>query len=272
MQGKRQVKSKMKKLTNSFSFFLLETVILGFTSYTSPAFAEEIKPVYVYEDALVSGSLLTFAYKPESLYEAKCRPGHITDIILKHGEEITHIAAGDTEQWLIDKAKVNGTTHVYVKPIREGIETNLIINTARHSYRLLLKSADSYHAIVSWTFADEDKAVQEKEIQKEALRLAAPSHRLNFRYIIKHDNSSQANPLPKAVFDDGLHTYIKMPDSSSYDLPVLYRVEENKSLTLINFRVKNNLFITDTLISHGRLVFAKNVAIDFFAAKQKAGF
>ena len=246
-------------------------MFVSLSSLSSPVMAEEIKPVYVYEDALVSGSQLIFDYKPESLYEAKCRPGHITDIILKPGEEITHIAAGDTEQWLIDQSRVNNTTHVYVKPIREGIETNLIINTSKHSYRVLLRSTDSYHAIVSWTFSDEDKAAQKQQVLAEAKRLSEPSHRLNFSYIIKRDNNSQTSPLPKAVFDDAVHTYIKMPDSVSYDLPVLYRVEADKSLTLINYRVKNNLFIVDKLIYHGRLVFAKNNVIDFYLSQRKAG-
>lgn len=247
--------------------------LLGIALLLLPAMvqAEEIKPLYVYEDAKISGSQLVFEYKPESLYEAKCRPGHITDIMLKPGEEITHIAAGDTEQWLIDKARVNNITHVYVKPVREGIETNLIINTSLHSYRLLLSADTYYHPIVSWKFADEERILERQKAQAALKSLTAPKVRLNFDYRLKGDKDSPLVAVPKAIFDDGTHTYIKMPDSGSYDLPVLYRVDKDKKLSLINYRVKNKLFIADRLFKHGRLSFAKDSAIDFYPTKKKTG-
>lgn len=271
-----EVISMLRKI---FYSSLLPCLIL---STATTCFAEGPKAIYNAQDAQLSGSKVIFEYKPESLYEIDCMTGRITDICLKPGESLTHIAAGDTVQWAIDNTTVNNVTHVYIKPIKDDISTNLIINTTTHSYRLILNATDRYTPIVDWHFTDEEKASKTALIKSMELKNSKASglynkgipvkkHILNFNYSLKNKQAIPDTFLPVAIFDDGIHTYIRMPESNRYDLPVLYLVDTDNKMTIVNYRVKGNMFIADRTFTKGRLLFAKNVSVDFVPTKKKAG-
>ncbi len=177
-----------KFLYRNARFFSTPIIFLSavlIVSHFSFAFAEEyqgyeVKAKYTYDDADISGSQLTFEYLPQSLYEINCKTGHITDIVLKQGETIQYIGAGDTAQWMVDNTVVDGTAHVYVKPKLTDITTNLIINTEYHSYRLVLTSTDVYHPIVRWDFTKEDAEILE-ENERNKYRAVKKSNQKNGR-------------------------------------------------------------------------------------------
>src|SRR3546814_3564634 len=84
------------------------------------------------------------------LYQVYAAPGQITNIALEPGEQLTGagpIAAGDTARWIIgDTTSGAGNTarvHILVKPTREDIETNLVINTDRRTYLVELRSGET---------------------------------------------------------------------------------------------------------------------------------
>jgi len=64
------------------------------------------------------------------------------------------------------------------------------------------------------------------------------------------------------VFDDGLKTYLKMPETMVADeAPVLF-IKDGKKLLLVNYRVKNGYYIVDRLFKEAVLrVGKKNVTI-----------
>ena len=92
-------------------------------------FAAEPKAIYRIDDAELVASQLNYEYYPESLYNVDCQVGYITDIVLKPGDNVTHIAAGDTAQWMVDSANIGNVTHIYVKPLVKNVDTNFIITT-----------------------------------------------------------------------------------------------------------------------------------------------
>lgn len=77
-------------------------------------FAAEPKAIYRIDDAELVASQLNYEYYPESLYNVDCQVGYVTDIVLKPGDSVTHIAAGDTAQWMVDSANIGNVTHIYV--------------------------------------------------------------------------------------------------------------------------------------------------------------
>ena len=259
---------------------VLSAVMVG--SHFSFAEAEqyqgyEVKATYTHDDANISGSQLTFEYLPQSLYEVNCKTGHIKDIILKPGETIQYIGAGDTAQWMVDNTVVDGTAHVYVKPKLSEITTNLIVNTEYHSYRLVLISTDTYNPIVRWNFAKEEAEIYEdnqREKQKSLHKGTAQTNtfkKLNFNYQIERKKKLEEQFLPVSIYDDGIHTYIKMQNNNKYDLPIIYNVNRENTLTLANYRVCGNLFIVDKVFSHGRIIYTNKASVDFVAHKKAKG-
>src|SRR3546814_10271572 len=93
-------------------------------------------------------------------------PGQITNIALEPGEQRTGagpIAAGDTARWIIgDTTSGAGNTarvHILVKPTREDIETNLVINTDRRTYLVELRSGETpYMPSVVWSYPERPTA------------------------------------------------------------------------------------------------------------------
>src|SRR5262249_16450224 len=137
-----------------------------------------------------------YSYEPGTLYQVFAAPMRITDIALEPGERILgQPASGDVVRWLlaIGKSMDHGLeqSHVYLKPTRADLETNLAINTDRRSYLLELHSyADTCMAAVVWRYPDDELArlaAQTTELA-EHQRSSAPVvslDQLNFNYTIQ---------------------------------------------------------------------------------------
>ena len=227
-------------------------------------------------DGSQNASKITYEYKADSQYEVHTRMGYVTDIKLKPGESITYLAAGDTKRWLIDKAKVGNVTHVYIKPIAKNIMTNMIINSSTHSYRLLIDEGDNYTPIIEFSFPLEDMAKalttpmkltkEQKEFNAIYTTKDAKGKRvlkkINRNYEMKKHGKVEDDMLPVEIFDDGIRTAIKMPQSNKYDLPTLYLVDDENKLTLVNYRPRGDYFVADRVFRHARLKYSSKSWVD----------
>ena len=119
-------------------------------------------------------AIVQYAYEPGTLYQVYAQPMRITDIALEPGEKILgEPASGDVVRWLLalGKSMQSGVEqwHVYLKPTRPDLETNLAINTDRRSYLLELHSyADTYMAAIVWHYPEDELA----RLQAQAAELA----------------------------------------------------------------------------------------------------
>lgn len=197
-----------------------------------------------------------------ALYQLYTAPEQVSDIALQAGERITAVSAGDTVRWVIgDTVSGSGDTaqaHVLVKPIKEGLRTNLVIITDRRTYHLELTSdTDTYMASVSWHYPrDELLALQRRNEQAQAasehvadrgLRL----DRLKFRYAMSGDNPPWR---PVRVFDDTHKVYIQFPDRLDQgEAPPLFVVGPNGENQLVNYRVNGSYYIVDRLFAAAEL-------------------
>jgi len=211
-------------------------------------------------DAASRGAEIVFSYDPAGTYRIYCQDTFLTDIKLQPGEDIIYVGGGDTARWMVDKAQVGDGAqkvwHIYIKPLKRGISTNIIINTTRRTYQINARAGGFYNPMVSWSYPDDEKAAfvrqQAEDQQKyDDLALTVNTTKLNFHYHIKNKSCAWS---PEAVFDDGGKTFIKMkPSVTTGTLPALFLVGEKNEAIIANYRVVRNYFVIDRLFDKAQL-------------------
>lgn len=199
-------------------------------------------------------STMVFRYAPNQLYKIYCRMGYLTDIALKKGEKITFVGGGDTAGWAVNSTTVDGVPHLYIKPVVETSDTNLIVTTDHHSYQLLLQTSDWYNPMVVWSYDIEDaenarnEAAHDRETITSGFAVDSPD-KLCFDYKIKGSGEFR----PTMVFDDGRKMFIKFKKLTG-KLPVLFGKERGrKQLSLLNYTIKDDCYIVDKILSEAEL-------------------
>jgi type IV secretion system protein TrbG len=210
-------------------------------------------------NAIAKQADYAFTYIPNKLYKVYCKVGYLTDIQLQIGEEISFVGGGDTARWMVDQATsgigINKRWHLYVKPLRAGISTNLVINTDKHSYNIELIAANFYSPVVSWVYPKEEGAgIIRNDLDEMDSINNGSSKKYNRNYkILKTAIFSNPSWKPVSVYDDGKKTYIEMPKSMvNREAPVLY-VRQNGQLLMVNYRVKNTVYIVDRLFEEAEM-------------------
>lgn len=217
-----------------------------------------------------------------------CVPLRACVVELEAGEVVLGLVAGDTERWIIGQAfagQGGDTPLVVVKPTDFDLTTNLLISTDRRIYELTLDAPPArrssrssqnpqevytrrirfyYPDDMVRTFEAQARAQQvalEAEAQAEAMAIpmgeAFRLENLNFDYAVRPSGNF---PLEvEQVFDDGAHTYIKLPKSAAHEaVPVLF-VLDGGERALLNYAVREAgegslYYITDRVFKHGVLV------------------
>ena len=213
-----------------------------------------------------------------------CAPLRACVVELEAGETLLSVIAGDTERWLISEAYAGEggmTPLVVVKPTGHDLTTNLVLATDRRLYELTLDAppealaddGDSetnpqalYTRRVRFYYPDEmvrlarQEEVRARRAEAASVPVTNPDFRLdnlNFNY-----RWMRGKGFPfdlEQVFDDGAHTYIKLPQSTRHDAaPVLFTTE-NGARQILNYAVRplgdgGLYYITDRAIGQGVLV------------------
>jgi type IV secretion system protein VirB9 len=211
-----------------------------------------------------------YTYVPGTLYQLYTAPAHITDIQLQPGETILAKAAGDTARWLVEDTSSGvgdeARQHLLLKPMREGLKTNMTVTTTRRVYHLALTSTrKTYMLAVAWRYPqDEFTALVAQRAQLVAPTAQASTplvltgspafdpQALHFGYTIA---SKRPPPwMPLHVFDDGQKTYIQFPAALlTSEAPALFLRSAENRLQLVNYRVKDRWYIVDRLFDHAEL-------------------
>jgi len=199
-----------------------------------------------------------------------CAPLRVCMIELQAGERLVgepHI--GDSVRWNLSPALYgsgdNATSVIVLKPQSAGLDTNLLITTDRRAYYLrLLSKPEEYVARVAFAYPGEEEnerkwrehLIQQKEQQKQATRIAELAANaidaLNFAYDIKGGDDATR---PVRVFDDGKKTFIQMnPSVKNREAPVLVVVGPDGKQEMVNYRVKDDLYIVDRLFDRAALI------------------
>lgn len=225
--------------------------------------ASSMQGGYIQDAANAQGyARMEFSYAPQQVYKIYCKIGYLTDLEFKQGEKITYVGGGDTAQWLIDNAMVDGTPHLYIKPIANNVATNIIVNTDKgHVYQILLNSGNWYNPMISWNYGNEDSVKGSSEMFSADKALTVQPENINFNYTISNKKDKKGKLpswAPVSVFDDGNKTYIKFINFDN-KIPILFIKEKNsKDIVLANYRIKNNTFIIDKIFDEAQMQISNN--------------
>lgn len=193
-------------------------------------------------------------------------------IDLEPGEVVTGIKPGDKVRWKFSQVKSGaGETeqaHIVVKPVDEGIETNVAVSTNRRLYDILLRSEKGgsstfihrmgfyYPAdlVGEWQAADQAQKTRDAEVI-DTIGMVDPA-KLNFRYSWKSNRYAKRQPMsPIRVFDNGSQTYIQMdPKIRSYEAPALMVKSASGEWQIVNYRVIHDYYKVDRLFEDALLV------------------
>jgi type IV secretion system protein VirB9 len=192
------------------------------------------------------------------------------------------------------EAGPRGRTSVIVaKPTACNLTTNLVITTNRRIYQITLdarpckgEDGENPHEpftrllrfyypdelVRTWASAEEARRAaadaaaraaaaealavtplgargQGREAQDAGLPLAA----LHFGY--RWTRSGKYPWTPAAVFDDQVHTYIRLPGSGvGQEAPVLFLIDRHGAAALLNYTIRGQYYVTDRVFERAALV------------------
>ena len=212
-----------------------------------------------------------------------CAPLRVCMIELQSGEKLVgepHI--GDSVRWNLSPAMYgNGTSAtsvIVLKPQGPGLDTNLLITTDRRAYYLrLLSKSDDYVARVAFAYPDEDEnekkwqqhLAEQKAQETKATRIAElPPNAVDSMYFNYRLKGGDDNIRPVRVFDDGKKTYIQISQAArNREAPVLVVIGPDGKQEMVNYRVKDDMYIVDRLFERAELILgsgkkARKVEID----------
>lgn len=197
--------------------------------------------------------IVRYTYSPEIIFRIYSLPTTHTHIELGEDEGLKETpVAGDTVQWRIS----GGPRNLYVKPVRDGIQTSLTVVTNKRTYQFQLissKKEKKLYQKVSFDYPDraaEIRLMQDiatAKINAEKARLddqiisEVRPEQLDFNFDIDGDTSFK----PTAAYTDGTFTFLRLPNTQ--DCPVVFLIDENDKPSLINYRVKTNMIIVERL-------------------------
>ena len=210
------------------------------------------------------GGVQVFAWSPGRVFEIWTAPLRVTTLTLAPGETLLSKAAGDTVRWQIGEASSGSgsevRTHVMLKPLERGLETNLILTTNRRIYLIDLKSggADAFNAAVAWDA--EASSTQTPLVMAGATAevrvpdpVVMPEGPLDGRYRIE-PQGQRPRWTPTAVFNDGIRTFITLdPDVQVDEAPVLFVLAADGEAQMVNYRQVGGLFVVDRVFDRAEL-------------------
>lgn len=179
-------------------------------------------------------------------------PGIITDVVLQPGESIEQIRVGDKHRWDIDTFTdtADGASHVYIQPIQENIETNMIILTDRRTYQLSLATSVFYDSMVAWKYAGDGSMPAAPK--REAVMEVESADLLTFDYNIQR--SKKYDWAPRFIFDDGFNTYIAIdPDEIAKNPPAIFTENRIGNLVLVDYELVDDNIILNKVYTNLQL-------------------
>ncbi|WP_230855840.1 P-type conjugative transfer protein VirB9 [Pseudomonas syringae group genomosp. 3] len=157
--------------------------------------------------------------------------GIATHIEFEPGESyVTHVF-GDSASYAFSQS----ANHVFIKPIAEQADTNLVIVTDRRTYnfRLIFQPTRETKALYTLTFVYPDTAQKktQEELRKQSVAdgfKQAPRGRYNINY----DKAGDLDIAPVHVWDNNEFTYFKFP--GNVDMPGIYLVDADGNESMVN--------------------------------------
>ena len=212
-----------------------------------------------------------------------CAPLRVCMIELQSGEKLVgEPQIGDSVRWNLSPAMYGSgaslTSVIVLKPQGPGLDTNLLITTDRRAYYLrLLSKPDDYVARVAFAYPEDEQnerkwqqqLAEEKAQQSKSTRIAElPANAVESMFFNYRLKGGDDTIRPVRVFDDGKKTYIQISQAArNREAPVLVVIGADGKQEMVNYRVKDDMYIVDRLFEKAELILgsgkkARKVEID----------
>lgn len=202
---------------------LLIALLCCGTIFSGPAYAEATP-----KGSRLDHRIKTVAYSPDNVTRVNVAPGIATLIQFSSNEFIDDVVGGvglgDSAAWAVNVKNNN----VWIKPIAEEPDTNLVIVTNKRTYQFSLVSVKNRNS-AAWTVRfDYPESHQVTPYMKPC------NGSTNYRYYARGDRAI----APVEVWDNGVFTCFRF--TTGTDLPVIFKVLPDGSEGLVNSNVDRN--------------------------------
>ena len=101
-----------------------------------------------------------------------------------------------------------------------------------------------------------ENRARQNEQQRKATEIAElPPNAVESMYFDYRVKGGDESTRPIRVFDDGKKTYIQMsPDAKNREIPALVVIGSGGKQEMVNYRVKDNMYIVDRLFERAALI------------------
>lgn len=200
--------------------------------------------------------IIRFTYSPDVIFRILTTTAWHTHIELADDEGITEIPMlGETRQWRAS----GGPRNIYVKPLRENLETSLTLVTNKRTYQFQLiggKKGDHVYQKVSFDYPDREAEVKLLQ-ESQAAVVAAETTRLSSQIVQPNVDPTEfdfgfeiignAPFRPLTAYSDGKSTYLPMP--TVHTAPAVFLLDDAGNASLVQFTPKKNLIIVERVVS-----------------------
>lgn len=184
-------------------------------------------------------------YNPAEVVKLVGHYGYSTHIKFSSDEIVDKIAMGDSKAWSVAPVR----NHIFIKPIGDDPNTNMIVVTNLRTYNFVLsvsasKKLKNMFFQINFKYPKQQKKVDQKKLKQQKIK-----NSLNKKKYIKNWNywmRGKGSIAPSSVYDDGRFTYLTFP--ANIEMPAVYYVGAGCKESLVNTSI--NSLRPNTIIVH----------------------
>lgn len=199
--------------------------------------------------------IVRYTYSPDVIFRIMTLPNLHTHIELGDDEGVKETPTiGDSAQWRVS----GGPRNLYVKPLRNELETSLTIVSNKRTYQFQLisgsKSESQVFQKVSFIYPERELEVKLRKEEGVAV-VEAEQNRLSSQVISRdvdpaaldfgYEIKGNAPFRPTAAYTDGKFTFLPMPNTQ--DAPAIFLLDEEGKPSLINYQVKDRMIVVERM-------------------------
>ena len=213
-----------------------------------------------------------FNYAEDNSYQIFLKEDFITTIKLEANEDILYIAGGNIEGVMLVQTRGgnDGSSLVYIKPLFEDLDTNIVITTDKRVYYFDVKTSKTmFNPMIRFNYPMEREIVAytnesavarinnpitmaDIEAKKYETTPYIPTTVIkDANYEIRDNNDIS----PDLVYNDGLKTYVRLKKGIQ-EMPILEVLGEDGKPEKVNQRIEEKdgykFFIVDKLFDKGQ--------------------
>ena len=179
-------------------------------------------------------SRLTYAtFQEGQVYTIHTRVRNVTLVELGDGETIRSIAIGDSEAFQVDK--LEGSNVFTVKPVLDGVSTNLTVETNRRFYFINVVESSSVTPNWSVKFTVPGSGGSRSRAASAAASIPAEVP-MTYRVL---NRTGTAEFTPVGISDDGKKTLFQIPPGAP--IPSIFRADAKGRETSVNSSVNGTI-------------------------------